>query len=532
MKKQLFTVLLIAISLLIAHRLYKLLTKPQNPFIKYANLIPGTYRLGFTNLEHEVSNVALPITGTIPDWLSGTLLRNGPAKFYTNSSWVSNWFDGLAMIHAFTIANGTVNYSNKFLRSNAYEQVEKTGSMNYIGFMQDPCGSIFKRLFSWFLPKKDEDTPALHNTNVNIALYTNRMIALTEIPLPVEFDPQTLETLGVYDYQDQLPKDRIHDTPHPHYDPITQEHLGYFTQFGRMSTVNLFAIADGSSTRRIIGSYQVQEPSYMHSFAITKNYAILTALPLVVNPLNLLKGKGFIQSFTWKPELGTRFVIFNRHTRKQVGTIIGEPFFAFHTVNAFERDYEIVLDIITYKNAAGLDEAKFDAILGPQNGQASSIAQGVDDDAQPSESGKLKRFVLNLEHNTATSNIIVPDHVELPRINYAYNGAEYTYVYSFAQSNAYESYAADKLLKINVINGDILTWKQPDCYPGEPVFVAHPQSSQEDDGVVMSVVLDVKQGASFLLILDARTFTEVARAYAPHHIPFGIHGSYTLAPLS
>jgi carotenoid cleavage dioxygenase-like enzyme len=51
----------------------------------------------------------------------------------------------------------------------------------------------------------------------------------------------------------------------------------------------------------------------------------------------------------------------------------------------------------------------------------------------------------------------------------------------------------------------------------------------EDEGVVLSVVLDTGRGASFLLILNASTFTELARAEAPHHIPFSLHGNYLAA---
>ena len=48
----------------------------------------------------------------------------------------------------------------------------------------------------------------------------------------------------------------------------------------------------------------------------------------------------------------------------------------------------------------------------------------------------------------------------------------------------------------------------------------------EDDGVVLSVVLDPNSGKSFLLVLDSKSFKEIARASVPHHIPFGIHGQY------
>jgi carotenoid cleavage dioxygenase-like enzyme len=44
--------------------------------------------------------------------------------------------------------------------------------------------------------------------------------------------------------------------------------------------------------------------------------------------------------------------------------------------------------------------------------------------------------------------------------------------------------------------------------------------------VVLSVVLDSRAGRSFLLVLDAVSFEELARAEAPHHIPFGFHGQF------
>jgi beta,beta-carotene 9',10'-dioxygenase len=39
-------------------------------------------------------------------------------------------------------------------------------------------------------------------------------------------------------------------------------------------------------------------------------------------------------------------------------------------------------------------------------------------------------------------------------------------------------------------------------------------------------VLDTDAERSFLLVLDAADFTELARATVEHHIPVGFHGSY------
>jgi beta,beta-carotene 9',10'-dioxygenase len=51
-------------------------------------------------------------------------------------------------------------------------------------------------------------------------------------------------------------------------------------------------------------------------------------------------------------------------------------------------------------------------------------------------------------------------------------------------------------------------------------------ANAEDEGVLLSVVLDAKAAASFLLVLDASTLKELARATAPHVISFGFHGGF------
>jgi carotenoid cleavage dioxygenase-like enzyme len=40
------------------------------------------------------------------------------------------------------------------------------------------------------------------------------------------------------------------------------------------------------------------------------------------------------------------------------------------------------------------------------------------------------------------------------------------------------------------------------------------------------VVFDSSTGRSFLLVLDAASFEERARAEVPHHVPFGFHGQF------
>src|SRR5712692_1274985 len=80
------------------------------------------FRLGFTSLQNEVSIERLPVRGNLPAWLSGTLIRNGPAKFEVGARSYRHWFDGLAMLHKFSFQNGEVSYANRFLQSKAYNK--------------------------------------------------------------------------------------------------------------------------------------------------------------------------------------------------------------------------------------------------------------------------------------------------------------------------------------------------------------------------------------------------------------------------
>jgi carotenoid cleavage dioxygenase-like enzyme len=57
-------------------------------------------------LEAERADYPLEIVGSIPDWLSGTLARNGPVYVTVNGRSQTHWFDGLAMLHAFSFQGG------------------------------------------------------------------------------------------------------------------------------------------------------------------------------------------------------------------------------------------------------------------------------------------------------------------------------------------------------------------------------------------------------------------------------------------
>lgn len=460
------------------------------------------YQQGFRTLENEIRLDNLKVEGEIPSWLHGTLLRNGPAKFEVNKQRYKHWFDGLAMLHKFSFRNGQVSYANKFLHSESYNKAMEKGKISLSEFATDPCRSIFGRFFSMFNPKYTD------NANVNIARIADKFLALTETPLPIEFDPETLETIGVYKYPGRISGQTT--SAHPHYDYSTKEIINYKTSMSRKSAYNIYSMMPEKETRKKIGSIQISKPSYMHSFALTKNYVILAEFPLLMNPLGfLLSGKPFIENFHWKPQRGTRFFVVDRYDGSLVKKFVGDPFFAFHHVNAFQNGEEIVIDVAAYQNAGIVQEF---------------YLKNLFDESREIPTAKLKRCILSLKKGTCEYIDLADAPIELPRIFYKeFNTKPYKYVYGISNT---PSEFSNQLIKCNVERSKTKKWSEKGAYPSEPVFVPRPEHKSEDDGIILSVALNPKKKISFLLILDALSMEEIARAEVPLSIPFGLHGNF------
>jgi carotenoid cleavage dioxygenase-like enzyme len=93
-----------------------------------------------------------------------------------------------------------------------------------------------------------------------------------------------------------------------------------------------------------------------------------------------------------------------------------------------------------------------------------------------------------------------------------------------AAGNEGPGHFIDQFVKLDLAHPATSCWSGEGCDPGEPVCVATPGAADEDDGGILSVVLDAKKGGFCLRILDASSVRELARSEVPHHIPLGFHG--------
>jgi len=465
---------------------------------------------GFRSLSTEYHDHQPQVEGSIPDWLSGTLIRNGPALFEAGATRVNHWFDGLAMLRRYAFENGDLRYSNRFLRTEAYADAMDGRLTGQFGTDTRGWRRLVDTLTSLGLPEPTD------NANVHVAQIDGECVALTEAPRRIAFDPKTLETRGEFTFDDDLPE---HITAaHLVDDPQRDELIGFTTQFGRTPQYHVYRVPSGSRRRERIASLDARGPAYIHDCSVTDDLVILIESPLVLSVLQALNpfSEGAIDMLDWKPDRGTRLLVVDGDTGDLVAEPTFEATFCFHHINAYvdseatasADSEEIVLDLIEFSNG--------DIV------EAMSMGE-LDGEGFPEvPDGRLMRYRIDPANETVDRSRLYDGGMELPRVVRETTGRRHRYAYGQATHRE----GQNGLVKVDCETGTAQEWWEQSVYVEEPIPVQRPDGEREDDGVVVATALDVDREQTMLVIFDAATLTVEARAWLPHAEPFGFHGRF------
>jgi carotenoid cleavage dioxygenase-like enzyme len=480
------------------------------------------HRLGFETCAEVREPVALTVEGHLPPWLRGTLFRNGPGVWDIETKdggvhSLDHWFDGLAVLHRFTVESGEVRYRNAHLARGLQRRIEERGHADHPSFGNDPCQGLFGKLFTLF--KKDVTDPetgrSVQNTGVTIGtLPDGRLVSKTDANLLQTVDPETLEASEPWQYGELDGRVRGElAAAHSQRDRGRNRLVNFALKLGWPGRYTVFSLGAAPAEHRILARFPAP-PAYIHSFALTERYVVLMVWPTHLNLLKLLWRRNITGSMGWKPEEGTVFHVVDRERGARVARYRSDAFFAFHNVNAWDDGDDIVLDLCAFDDPSVIDALFVDRLR----------------EGSP-ELARLRRYRLEgvssagVEEPRRTEGRVLSDApIDLPRFDGRRHMRAYRYVYGISRTEGAPFW--DALVKVDVETGAHRSWSEEGCYPGEPVFVAAPGRNGEDEGVVLSVVLDGRDGSSFLLVLDAGGFREVARATGAPTIPFGFHGNF------
>ena len=242
-------------------------------------------------------------------------------------------------------------------------------------------------------------------------------------------------------------------------DRATKGMLNYAAKLGPRTSYRFFLLRPGSSKPEVIATKPVREPAYMHSFGLTERWLVLAEFPFVVNPPRLaFSGRPYIENYRWKPELGTRFHLFDRATGNGIGPFETDARFAFHHVNSYEEDGEVVVDICTFPDAGIVEDLYLERLRAgkPVAARASASASV----SRPSAGSVDQRTADRRVPRAAADQLRAVQRAPLPlRVGRRHRRS----AGSTGSSRPTSSSAARP------------TWSEEGCFPGEPVFVAGPR---------------------------------------------------------
>lgn len=446
--------------------------------------VPAFFR-NMPPVQAESTLGPLPVTGTLPEGLAGTLLRIGPNPQFPTPD--QHWFSGTGMVHAFEFTDGQVHYRNRWVRTRRWQAEKDAGQ------------SLSKQLQR----AVDDDGTA----NTHILAHAGRLLALEEGHLPVEMRPDTLETVGVVDFHGALTGSF---TAHPKVDPVTGEML--FFGYGSPEWLGPgLAIGTLGPDGRVVRMEHAQAPyaSMVHDFAVTPHFVVIPVLPIVGSRERVQAGR---PPFAWEPERGGWLGVMRRD--RGVASLQwrrAPTCYAFHVMNAFEADGRVHVDL-------------FPAPAPPMFPRA--------DGSPATESGPPRLTRWSFDPDRADGEIdaspLCPIPGEFGRIDERFAGRPQRHGWLVGGGGPDKPY--DRLVHLDFTRPgppDVFVLP-PESASSEAVFAPRRPDAEEGDGWLLAVVYRGDRETSELLVFDARSLAAgpVSTVALPVRVPNGFHGSW------
>lgn len=479
--------------------------EPQDSRVLEKSYTLKDWQGGYESLTQEYEYWIDDIEGEIPPELAGTLFRNGAGLLDINGERLHHPFDGDGMISRITFINGRAHFRNRFVQTPGYLAEQKAGKILYRGvFGTQKSGGWLANIFDFKLK---------NIANTNVIYWGKKLLALWEAAEPYLLNPQTLETLGNEYFNGVLSKGEAFSA-HPRIDP-NGTLVNFAIKPGLSTTITIFELnKNGEITSK--KNHNVPGFCFIHDFVITENYCIFFQNPVNFNPIPFALGIcGAAECIKIQKNQPTKIIIIPRKTQTEnVKVLETKAGFIFHHVNAFELENEIIVDSICYESLTEVE---------PNSDYRKT-------DFEKNSPPQLWRFNLNLSNNKVQNQLIDPRPTEFPTIHPNYMGKSYRYLYSAAAHQSTVNAPLQAIFKVDLESGTKQLWSAaPRGFVGEPIFVPRPNSQQEDDGWIIFVVYNAENHRSEIVILDGQNLEKgrIAKLHLKHHIPYGLHGSFT-----
>ncbi|HWW63485.1 MAG TPA: carotenoid oxygenase family protein [Sphingomonadaceae bacterium] len=452
----------------------------------------------------------LVVEGEIPASISGTYYRCGPEHQYPPLR-EGVFIDGDGVISMFRFDKGHVDFRTRFVRTERFVAERKARRSLFGGYrnpyFDDPSVAGSER----------------STANTTAFWHAGRLFALKEDSRPMEVDPDTLETIGRWDWGGTL-KSKT-STAHPEIDAQTGELFAHgFHCRGGVSPQIAYWIVNkqGNITRE----FEITPPyaSMIHDVAVTKEHVIFPVMPTTPDDERMRAGGPI---FGWDESLPTYLGVMRRDgDGSDIRWFKGPPMWAYHVMNAWTDGSIIKIDCC-------ISEIQSFPFFSDVTGKAYEP-----DRARP----HLSRWTIDLDGpDTFETTEFFASQCEYPRVDDRYQMLPYQHgwvLYTDAEREAESTtrrsgQAFNTIGRFDMTTGKLVDswWAGPRAAPMEPQFVPRFPDAPEGDGWILLVVSRYDENRSDLVVLDAQNLAAgpVGIAKLPLRTRAAFHGCWVPA---
>lgn len=458
-----------------------------------------------TRIEAAVTGLTV-IEGAIPDGLDGAFYRMQPDPAWPPLLGDDISLNGDGLVTSFHFRCGEADYRSRYVRTEKYI-AEAEARRALFGAYRNPFTD-------------DPSVAGLSRGTANTsALYhAGKLLVLKEDSLPIEIDPDTLETIGTCDYGGAISSLTL--SAHPKVDPENGNLYTYgYSARGEATTDIAYYVISPQGEVLHESWFHAPYGCMIHDFGITENHALFPITPLCSDPDRLRdKGSHFAWDRTRPSYLG---VIARDESGASPVWHKGPTCHATHTMNGWEE-----AGVVHLETPTGSDRVfPFFPATDNQPWDAAGAAP------------LLSRWSVQVSEpeSPVVQTPLTTIHGDFPRIDERFVGRRATRGWIVGLDPVYSSSGRTGVMGMNAIveldlgnNSHRSFFVGEGCLPQEPQFIPRDTTAREGDGWLLMVRHRPREMASELLILDTRDISAgpVAVIAMPFRLRRGLHGTW------
>jgi carotenoid cleavage dioxygenase-like enzyme len=292
---------------------------------------------------------------------------------------------------------------------------------------------------------------------------------------------------------------------------------------------------DAAGALRTAQAVSLERATWQHDIAVTARHVVF-----IESPTRPVPGLAATVPFGWVPGAEGWVGVVDRGGDGAVQWFRYDPALVTHVLGAWEEpaqraaggaDTDIVLYVCRYDVPEEGQPTDLGAsVVGPQGIGLTPIGDSL---------AVLERWRLHGDRLERTQ--VDERNVEYPRMDAVLTGGPFRFGYCVetswgggaATSGSSSSVGHPGLLRLDLQRHEVAPWTPgPGRTPSEPIFVRARDGHGDDEGWLLSVVDDPDRGASDLYVLDASSFGRrrpEAVIHLPERLPFRSHGEWVPA---